>query len=161
MTLLFILIFMGDPIPMKVNVGDPVLDLPVTSLSNGSETNLKELLSEGFCFFLAPSCGYCKKAMPNIKTYMTGMNIIYIFVGEKDEAAAFAKEHIGVQNNVFMVDTELLKPHSIVTFPAVITYKDEKCRVAMHGPMRPKDLDLLLKLYSGAYTKKVVTKKKK
>ena len=154
---LFLLIF-GNPIPIKVNPGDPILDLPLTALENGAETNLRDISSDGFAFFLSPSCAYCQDAIANIKTIEDDYDTVFIYVGEPDAVRRFIRDQKGNIGNSFLVDMDLLVPHGIVTFPAVLTYKDGKCKVAMHGPMTIGNLNRLVSLYNGTYTKRKLTK---
>lgn len=152
MPLLFALIvFAGDIIPMKVSIGDPVLDIEVTSLDSGDRIHLRDMVENSFCFFFSPGCGYCKNAYPNVATLFGKYEVFMFFVGGEAEVRQFLKAQNGETSNVYLVDARDLKTYDIVTLPGAITYKEGKCRTAMHGPMAPRSLARLVAIYEGTH----------
>lgn len=146
------LMFFGEMVPIKVRVGDPVINLPITSLETGAETNLKDIIDEGFVFFLSPECDYCQKAMANLSPIEDEFSTIMIFVGEEKDIRLFLNKYKRDIGTAFLVNEKHLLPHGLVTFPAVLTYHDGKNRVAMHGPMTPTNLRRLVLFHKRGYS---------
>ena len=75
----FLYLIGGEPIPMNVHPGDHILDLPLTEVANGSQTNLKNIIADdGFCFFLSPDCPHCQSAMANIRNLFGDDTIVFL-----------------------------------------------------------------------------------
>lgn len=154
---LLALSFMTDIIPIKVNPGDPIPDISVKSFDGSLETQLSSIVSTGYCVFLSPTCEVCKEGIQNTETMFDDENIIYLFIGELEDVKSFLGPLYGKIGNAFLADVKDLQTYDIVTFPAVIAFKEDKCRVAMHGPLHSGNIERLKRIFSKGSSR--ITKK--
>jgi thiol-disulfide isomerase/thioredoxin len=150
MAICLLLVFLsGDLIPIKVNPGDPVPPIEITSLSNGESVTLPDVFQNGFCFFLTPSCAHCQAAMPNIEAWRKDHELIFVYIGETAEIQSFIQKHQAEVGNAFTADVKDLEPWGLVTYPAALVFREGLCKVAMHGRLHMDNLGLLEEFHDG------------
>lgn len=129
--------------PLNVSVGDPVLDLKLTNLETGETLPLEALMIDGFCIFLSPTCPKCEEAFENLNVITEEFHYVLIFTGDKETIKNFVKDKGYPPENIYTVTQKQLDRYDINTVPAVVAYKDNKVRVAMHGPLNLKNVSRL------------------
>ena len=138
--------------PMKVTVGDPILDLKLTNLESGEVMPLESLIIDGFCFFMSPSCPRCEEAFENISVLTNDFYHIFIFSGDQEKVNEFMKDKNISPDRIFMATNADLEKYDITTVPAVVAYKNNKVRVAMHGKLNYKNIYRLKHIFTKQIT---------
>jgi len=140
------LLNISDIKPIKVHIGDPIMNLDIESLDGQKTIRLEDVIETGFCIFLKTDCKHCNDGFDNIYFLSEDYPIIFIFPETTEKVKAFLERKGAPPGNAFLVEPQQLEPHDIVTFPSVIAYKDGSCRVAMHGPLNKKNTSRLLRI---------------
>ena len=142
-------LLLGFQEPMKVSIGDDPLPLQLVSYSTGGEMALSDRVDNTFCFFLLPECSDCMNAMGLITSIQENYDVTLIFVGDKKKVGKYLKTAAYRDvNNVFLVkDDAPMLQHNIKIFPALVAYKGSKLKLATHGPLSMKQMNLIVGHY--------------
>jgi len=152
--IVFLLGYFGDITPININIGDMVPSISLMPMDQSYQANLGDMLSSGFFVFLSPTCERCKEGIENAEKMFDDENVIYLFTGGVEEIKAFLGTQYEYMNNVFVVDRKDLEAYNIVTFPAVLVFKNGKCQTAMHGPLNQVNIERLKQIYHRQPSKK-------
>ncbi len=80
-------ILVGEPEPIRVQLGDPILDTQVRTVANETHA-LDSVFEYGFCFFLSLDCGFCLDAMADMKNlFPSDRHVVLLFRGEPSQNA--------------------------------------------------------------------------
>jgi len=143
--LFVMLLFRETPIEIFVKKHDPVIPLEVFT-PQGQKLSLNDLVENEICFFVSTQCQYCLQAIENISVSEIDQYFL-IFLDDGDQVSSFVKgkEYEAVS---FYVKPASLKPYNIARLPAVLAYKDNKLKLAYHGPLTNERLDMLIFHYN-------------
>ena len=146
--IIFLLLTWGGPEPMNVSPGDPIINVPITTL-DGTQLKLKDALHNSMCFIISTDCPHCLDALPIImsqfsETYHTTI----LFLDPVDKVRAFLKKRpLDEKIDFYTVNHKDLKPYNIKTIPALLGYKAGRLRLAFHGPLNPERGSWLVDMY--------------
>ncbi|MDJ0837810.1 MAG: hypothetical protein QNK37_14940 [Acidobacteriota bacterium] len=128
-----------------IPLDSPLVDIPITSLVNGSKTNFNEVGDNGITFIFTPNCEYCKRAYDLVAAISETYNCFVLFSGNRKDVLAFLAEKGETDyGHVFLVDAKHLTPYNIKIVPAVLGYRDNQLTLAMHGPFTMGSLQRIL-----------------
>ena len=132
----FFLLFLltGNPEPMNVLPGDPIIEAKIHNLS-GDSFELKDVLDTSLCWFLSVDCGACQQAYTHINNvFAERYHTIVVFIDPKESVKAFLRQN-PPETQIYVVDQAQLKPYAIKTVPALLLYRESNLSYAFHGPL--------------------------
>ena len=150
------LICLGDPEPMNVYPGMPVLDIVIEDLE-GRSYALDVVVDDSFCFVLSTHCPDCLEAMRTIQTMIAPTyHTLFLFVDPVEAVNRHLGAHPIVSENIdiYTIDFDQLKPYNVKYLPTLFAYKNSHLKVGFYGRLDQKNGRWVVDMFEKRFSKK-------